>query len=83
METKKMPLNFLAEAINEAKCEIINKYTGTCCVHATGNYTVFWHENKCLVLRGDLHDKVESDFCIVFDLRYSNGSAVITSQRIY
>ena len=83
METKKMPLGFLAEAQAAAKQEMINKYAGTCCVSATGQYTVFQYKDECLVSKGNLHDKVEADFCIEFDLLYTHEQVVINSQRIY
>lgn len=78
-----MPLNFLAEAMSAAKNELINKYAGTCCVSATGQYTVFWHDNKCIVSQGNLNGKIEADFCIEFDLRYNDGRAIILCQRIF
>jgi len=83
MGTTKMPLGFLAAAMNAAKNEMINKYAGTCCVSATGQYTVFLHDGQCLVSQGNLRDKVESDFCVEFDLRYVEGKAVIICQRLF
>lgn len=80
---KTMPLNFLADAMSAAKNELMNKIKGTCTVSCTETYTVFLHNDQCLVAKGSLHDKVDAPYCIEFDLRYNHGAVVINSQRIY
>ena len=80
---EKMPLRFLVEATESAKQELLNKVAGTCTVSCTANYTVFLHNSKCLVSKGNLHDKVDAPFCIEFDLRYNHGAVVVIGQRIY
>lgn len=78
-----MPLDFLANAINAAKNELLKGVNGTCTVSCTDTVTVFLHKNECLVTKGNLHDKVDAPFCIEFDLRYNHGEVYINSQRIF
>jgi len=79
----KMPLSFLADAIQAAKNELLNKVEGTCTVHSTKQVTVFNHEGKVFAALGNLHDKVDAPYCIEFDLVYNHGNVSINSQRIF
>lgn len=78
-----MPLSFLADAVQAAKNELLNKVDGTCTVSCTMNCTVFNHQGKVFAAAGNLHDQLDAPYCIEFDLRYNNGNVFIQSQRIY
>lgn len=81
-DSKKMPLDFLANAIDAAKNQLSESVSSNT-VSSTKTYTVFQHENKIVVALGNLHEKVEAPFCIEFDLRYDTGFVSIVGQRIY
>lgn len=83
METK-ISLEFLQQATNAATEMLQNKYANTCCVSSTMTCTVFdCGDGTVIVSQGNLHDKVENNRCIEFDLRYNHGAVIINSQRIY
>lgn len=78
-----MPLAFAADAAKKAIQEVECRYAHTTCVHATRQITCFYHHNEIVALPGNLHDKIEADFCVEYDIVYSHGNAIIRDQRIF
>lgn len=80
---KKMPLDFLFNATEAVKTQLMAAVSHTTTVSCTSTYTAFEHEGNVLVTKGNLHEQVDAPYCIEFDLRYNHGEIVINSQRIY